>query len=161
MNVKMAGMLCLICALTFSCLCTGAIASGETQGSSTSAETKAGTSLENDDAYERALDEMTPLAIGWTSDARDKAIAMDDGSADPRDLATAAVQRTALPYREELEKAWGKVPPDGVNTPKTEMDRFEKNLTDNITDLVLEWRSSRNAGAGAAEVREESGRPRE
>lgn len=161
MNVKIAGILCLICALTFPCFCTGAIAAGETQESSASAETKAGTSRENDDLYKQALEEMTPLAIGWTSDARDKAIAMDDGNTDARDLATAAVQQTSLPYREELEKAWAKVPPDGVNTPKSEMDRFEKNLTDNITDLVMEWRSSRNARDDAAGSREESGRPRE
>jgi len=159
LSFKMVSVLFLICVLACAGPCAGANAARAANGSGASMESKGGLSKENGEEFRRALEEMAPLTIGWTSDARDRAIETDDGTIDPRDLAVLAVQRTSLPYRDELEKAWRKLPADGVNTPEMEMDRFENNLIERITDLVIQWRSGGRGGNETEESRETPGQP--
>lgn len=159
MRFKMVMILFLICVLAGAGLCAGANAAKPANGAGATKESKDASSQENEEVFKKALKEMSPLAIGWTSDARHRAIAMDDGTTDARDLAVLAVRGTAQPYRDEMEQVWRKLPADGKNTPEMEMDRFEKNLIERITDLIIDWRTGSGGGNDTEVTREAPGKP--
>ena len=96
LNNRILTIVCLIflCACIAASTVSYAAASGG-NATSTPEKSKAGREKGSQDVYKQALEEMTPLTIGWTSDARSKALQMDDGIVAPLDLATRAVRATA------------------------------------------------------------------
>lgn len=159
-NTKIFTWVCVAFLWTFAAFSEGAHAAKKPgDAASVSKKSEAGGEKETVDVYKRALEEMTPLTIGWTSDARDSAMEMDDGIVDPLDLAARAVRRTALPYREEILNAWRKLPPDKENPAQVEVDRFEKKLIQRIADFVVEWRKHSGPGSGQEEKEPSSGAP--
>jgi hypothetical protein len=130
----------LVCAMIFAGTCTKAEAAREAKKAPSGEKAKTPPAEGGDEVYKKALEDLSPLAIGWTTAARDLAFEMDDGRWDPDKLAAAAVLRASRPYREEMEAIWDKLPADGENTSEMEVDRFEQNLTAKIKDLILERR---------------------
>ena len=159
MNVRIFIMVCLI--LLWGCAAPSMEVYAAPSGDAAPApdKSKTGRQKENTDVYKQALEEMTPLTIGWTTDARNKAMEMDDGIVNPLDLATRVVQRTALPYREKMVSAWRKLPPDKERTAQEEVDRFEKRLIQRISDFIVQWRRQSGSEGGGAGNEEPSGGP--
>lgn len=117
--------------------------SSKSSGKSSASQEPENKSSQDDEAkYRKAFEEMEPYVRSWTADSTELALSEDDGKAEPREIAEAAVRKASVFYRGAMEKAWSELPNDGANTPQSEVDQFEKNLVETVTENVLENRKN-------------------